>query len=340
MSKNLLLCFLLTPVLGVLFFFHPPAVHAQTEAPVIERIEVAPCTSPSCDWFTTVIIIGINFPKEIKVSAVGLLDKQHYSGKITGRADSTKIIIDFYEDIPCTQMYSIMVSTPNGQVESRGFFRPRSPYKNCPVTTPMILNIEPRVVKPGDRVTITGSGFWGNTSLNQVFAGNTQLPTMQPSVSSDRHTFSFVFWTPWFDGNKQYDIYIVNPNGKSNSSPIFVTSTTYGLDSISPNPAPIGGTVALRGRNFGTTTGKVDLLWKDSDEVKTPVQVRSWNNNLILITVPRVPASREYYIQIQPNYSSITPSTPANIISKATLKIRLGSPLPPAAGFGSRYFRP
>jgi hypothetical protein len=61
---------------------------------------------------------------------------------------------------------------------------------------------------------------------------------------------------------------------------------TWRIDSIEPQPVVVGGDIIISGVGFGTTQGRVDLLFMDTRR-RYPLEIfRSWSQNRIIVLIP------------------------------------------------------
>jgi len=87
----------------------------------IASISVVPCTSSSCQWYTTVIVNGSNFTQDMRVElndgtrtySENTTFNYPKDAQIVGGNGSTQIITDFYY-LPTCQTYSVKVYTSDG----------------------------------------------------------------------------------------------------------------------------------------------------------------------------------------------------------------------------------
>lgn len=100
----------------------PTPTAIPTPTPVVATISSAsiiPCTSTSCEWYTTVIVNGSNFDQTTRVTVsdgihtYGETTSSNYSPKdaqLVGGNGTTKIITDFY-NLPTCTTYDVVLST-------------------------------------------------------------------------------------------------------------------------------------------------------------------------------------------------------------------------------------
>ncbi|MDO8461179.1 MAG: hypothetical protein Q7S38_01915 [bacterium] len=180
---------------------------------------------------------------------------------------------------------------------------------------PTISYIAPPLAEQGAMVKIVGSGFFPTASDNKIFVGGSSMPTQFNNVSFDGKTLNFLLTTEIpFEIGKRYEVWVENPNGKSNKYSIIVTSPIR-LLSVNPNPAIIGNTLILRGMNFGSRG--IVYLENRSNRIWANAEVLRWTNNFIMARVPNVPVNQVYTVQIEglyrSDYLSVSNSLPLRV---------------------------
>lgn len=303
-----MLCILLAPILGALFFWQVPQTHAQqslSTRPEITYVATKPCSSPSCLSITTVAINGLNFESNARVDALGFFDNRPYGGIIVGRSGTSQILVDFH-NLPCFQRYRVVVINSGFKGDSIDTFAPNGCSRTPTLPQTITITAYPHVVVQGESVTLQGIGFWPVASENRVYIAGARMPESLNTVSRDGKVLTFLVTTELqFKDGERDEVWVENRNGRSNSFYIVIKTPKDNrpqLLSVYPNPAVVGNIVILRGSNFGTNPGTVALVTKRSKGEEPPSsrfissnEIKMWNNQIIAFTLPKsLPVNSDY----------------------------------------------
>ena len=146
------------------------------------------------------------------------------------------------------------------------------------ITSPYLASISPSRVKPGDRLTLTGTNLGSRRGSSYVLFA----PNVRPS-SSDYATWSpsrIVVKVP--AGAQSGNVKVVTGAGTSGGKRIVVESASPQITSVSPRRVQYNQTVTITGSNFGSSRG--------SSSVRIgSIRVSSftaWSNTIIRFRVP------------------------------------------------------
>ena len=144
---------------------------------------------------------------------------------------------------------------------------------------PYLSSVSPTRVKPGDRLTLTGSNFGRTRGSSYVLF----TPNVWPTASSDYVTWSdtrIVVKVP--AGAQSGDVKVVVGSQSSGTKHIVIESALPQITSVSPRQVQYNQTVTVRGSNFGSSRGS-SSVWVGSVRVTS---FSSWSNTTIRFRVP------------------------------------------------------
>ena len=148
------------------------------------------------------------------------------------------------------------------------------------ITSPYLASVSPSRVKPGDRLTLTGTNFGSRRGNGYVLFA----PNVRPS-SSD-----YVTWSPSRIVVKvpararSGDVKVVTGAGTSGTKRVVVESVAPQITSVSPRQVQYNQVVTVAGRNFGSSRGSSTVR---IGSVAIPSSsLASWSNTRIRFRVP------------------------------------------------------
>jgi len=137
---------------------------------------------------------------------------------------------------------------------------------------PGITGLSPDQGSVGTSVTITGTNFGSTQGASTVtFDG---VPATSTSWSSTEIT------APVPTGATTGDV-VITTNGTASNGVVFTVETSPAITSVSPTKGPVGTSVTIFGRNFGTTQGTSTVAFNGT--LATP---SSWTSTTIVVPVP------------------------------------------------------
>ena len=150
------------------------------------------------------------------------------------------------------------------------------------VTSPYLSRVSPTRVKPGDRLTLTGSNFRNTRGTGYVLFSRNVRPSSAEYVTwSDRR---IVVEVP--DRAQSGDVKVVTNQGSSGTRRIEVEKVVEPrITSAYPSRVRYNQTLTLRGTNFGATRGTGKVVFYGGTEPSS-FQYLSWSDTQIRVRVP------------------------------------------------------